>query len=359
MPDHSLTEMCPSHEQNIVGPIMIVNAVAVCQSYFWLGFSGSTNTQGLTVTYRTKKPSTPCNQHEAANEAAADSFPSLCIKDNVAVISDEGLSEGDTSEVGLTQPLLLSLETTEKVQDEEGDQEMDCSEESSEDSRKPANSFFEAYSLLTPPVKVQLLIYFMLKYAMEILLSESSIVTSYYFNWTTSSVAIFLALLGLTVLPVNIVVGNYISNMFEDRQILFAAEVFTCLGVLISFNVIFPYSVGQYVSGAFITFVSAEVLEVILLEYSGSMVFYFRAIIQENVIKVSTGNLQWWPTINRSWNTGSCSGRCDHYIGRLLGAESPTECNTSAFTAHWSCFHPGNLLHLQLALLTILYSDFQ
>jgi hypothetical protein len=59
----------------------------------------------------------------------------------------------------------------------------------------------------------------MLKYAMEILLSESSVVTAYYFNWTTSSVAIFLALLGLTLLPVNVVVGNYISNMFEDRSV--------------------------------------------------------------------------------------------------------------------------------------------
>lgn len=57
----------------------------------------------------------------------------------------------------------------------------------------------------------------MLKYAMEILLSESSVVTTYYFNWSTSTVAIFLACLGLTVLPVNIAVGSYISNMFEDR----------------------------------------------------------------------------------------------------------------------------------------------
>lgn len=65
--------------------------------------------------------------------------------------------------------------------------------------------------------QVQLLIYFMLKYAMEILLSESSVVTTHYFNWSTSSVAIFLACLGITVLPVNIIVGNYISNMFEDR----------------------------------------------------------------------------------------------------------------------------------------------
>jgi len=57
----------------------------------------------------------------------------------------------------------------------------------------------------------------MLKYAMEIVLAESSLITEYYFIWSTSNVSIFLACLGLTVLPVNIVVGNYISNMFEER----------------------------------------------------------------------------------------------------------------------------------------------
>jgi hypothetical protein len=57
----------------------------------------------------------------------------------------------------------------------------------------------------------------MLKYAMEIVLAESSVITGYYFFWPTNSVAIFLAFLGLTVLPVNIIVGNYISNMFEER----------------------------------------------------------------------------------------------------------------------------------------------
>ena len=65
------------------------------------------------------------------------------------------------------------------------------------------------------------MIYFMLKYAMEILLSESSVITNHYFSWNTSAVAIFLAILGLTVLPVNAVVGTYISNMFEDRFVNF------------------------------------------------------------------------------------------------------------------------------------------
>jgi len=65
--------------------------------------------------------------------------------------------------------------------------------------------------------QVQLFIYFMLKYAMEILVAESSVVTGHYFIWSTTSVAFFLAFLGLTVLPVNVIVGNYISNMFEER----------------------------------------------------------------------------------------------------------------------------------------------
>ncbi|KAK8538046.1 hypothetical protein V6N13_096165 [Hibiscus sabdariffa] len=161
-------------------------------------------------------------------------------------------------EKGLKQPLLITSE--EKKEDDE-DPEADGSEEAPEESRRPATSMVSAYRLLTPSVKVQLLIYFMLKYAMEILLSESSVVTTYYFGWSTGTVAIFLACLGLTVLPVNIVVGSYISNMFEDRQILLASEIVVCLGILLSFHVIIPYSVPQYVCSGLIMFVSAEVLE--------------------------------------------------------------------------------------------------
>jgi hypothetical protein len=62
--------------------------------------------------------------------------------------------------------------------------------------------------------QVQILIFFMLKVAMEILLSESSIVTTFYFKWTTNIVAIFLAVLGLTVLPVNVIIWSYVTNLF-------------------------------------------------------------------------------------------------------------------------------------------------
>ncbi|KAM3321887.1 SPX domain-containing membrane protein isoform X1 [Capsicum chacoense] len=167
--------------------------------------------------------------------------------------------ENDALEKGVTQPLLLKAE--DHQQDDENDQEYDESEEAPEESRQPANSLAEAYSLLTPSVKVQLLIYFMLKYAMEILLSESSVVTTYYFGWSTGTVAIFLACLGLTVLPINVVVGSYISNMFQDRQILLASEIMVLLGILGSFHVVSPYTVPQYVISGLIMFVAAEVLE--------------------------------------------------------------------------------------------------
>ncbi|XP_008812458.2 LOW QUALITY PROTEIN: SPX domain-containing membrane protein OsI_21475-like [Phoenix dactylifera] len=169
-----------------------------------------------------------------------------------------GHEENDELESGLVRPLLLS---SENKQNEDGDQDYDDSEEASEDSHMPATSIASAYRLLTPSVKVQLLIYFMLKYAMEILLSESSVITTYYFRWSTSSVAIFLAVLGLTVLPVNAIVGTYISNMFEDRQILLASEIMVLVGIILSFHISRLYTVPQYVCSALITFVFAEVLE--------------------------------------------------------------------------------------------------
>jgi len=160
-------------------------------------------------------------------------------------------------EDGLGQPLLLDA----KERHDEDVEDNDDNEEDPEESHKPATSLAAAYRLLTPSVKVQLLIYFMLKFAMEILLSESSVVTTFYFNWTTSTVAIFLAVLGLTVLPVNVIVGSYVTNLFQDRQILVASEIMVLIGIVMSFCFTPHYSVPQYVTSALITFVFAEVLE--------------------------------------------------------------------------------------------------
>lgn len=45
------------------------------------------------------------------------------------------------------------------------------------------------------------------------------------------------------------------------RQLLLASEIMVCLGILLSFNVVIPYSVPQYVCSGLLLFVSAEVLE--------------------------------------------------------------------------------------------------
>ncbi|CAK8573441.1 unnamed protein product [Lathyrus sativus] len=166
--------------------------------------------------------------------------------------------DSDALEKGLQQPLLITLK--DKV-DEDADQDNDDSEEAPEESHRPTTSIRSAYSLLTPSVKVQLLIYFMLKYVMEILLAESSVITTYYFKWSTGTVAIFLAGLGLTVLPINVIIGTYVSNLFDDRQILLASEIMVLIGIVSAFHVIIPYSELQYICSGLIMFVSAEVLE--------------------------------------------------------------------------------------------------
>nr|BAD46701.1 hypothetical protein [Oryza sativa Japonica Group] len=122
--------------------------------------------------------------------------------------------EQEKMEQGFTEHLLPSEQDEE---DDNGDEEHNETLSSSTTTLRPASSVASAYTLLTPSVKVQLLIYFMLKYAMEILLAESSVVTGYYFGWDIGTVSVFLAVLGLSVLPVNAIVGTYISNMFEDR----------------------------------------------------------------------------------------------------------------------------------------------
>uniref|UniRef100_A0A0E0IMI7 SPX domain-containing protein n=1 Tax=Oryza nivara TaxID=4536 RepID=A0A0E0IMI7_ORYNI len=153
--------------------------------------------------------------------------------------------EQEKMEQGFTEHLLPSEQDEE---DDNGDEEHNETLSSSTTTLRPASSVASAYTLLTPSVKVQLLIYFMLKYAMEILLAESSVVTGYYFGWDIGTVSVFLAVLGLSVLPVNAI-------------ILVASEMALLAGVMLSFKLTVEYTVAQYVCSAVLTFVSAEVVE--------------------------------------------------------------------------------------------------
>ncbi|KAJ7550770.1 hypothetical protein O6H91_07G117600 [Diphasiastrum complanatum] len=131
------------------------------------------------------------------------------------------------------------------------------------EKEKPMQGFLELMKELTLPVRILLTIYFMLKFASEILISESSLVAQLYFDWSSAKAGLFVGGLGLTVLPICALVANNISNKYEDRVIILWSECFVGLGVIgsICYEPIFQYNIFQYMFSAILLFVSANVLE--------------------------------------------------------------------------------------------------
>ncbi|KAL5201411.1 hypothetical protein ABZP36_035765 [Zizania latifolia] len=125
-------------------------------------------------------------QEPALGPDAKDFYECSSTSNGTRYLDQENLEQG------CAEHLLPSQASLEQDVDDSGDNEYNESLSSAATVR-PDSSVASAYALLTPSVKVQLLIYFMLKYAMEILLSESSVITSYYFGWNISTVSVFLA----------------------------------------------------------------------------------------------------------------------------------------------------------------------
>lgn len=109
--------------------------------------------------------------------------------------SEKNLAGMDDTTSNLNQPLLstlsgnlpnnltLALPKYQASDEEEG--EVDDSDYGDD---RAVETFGELVKELTMPIKILLWIYFMLKFASELLISESSILTSYYFDWTTYQV---------------------------------------------------------------------------------------------------------------------------------------------------------------------------
>ncbi|KAL0331328.1 UNVERIFIED_CONTAM: SPX domain-containing membrane protein [Sesamum angustifolium] len=208
-----------------------------------------------------------------ADKSGLYSLRNRKVESGVCQYLDFENSENDKLEKGLVQPLLTSKE---HEQGDDGDQECDASEEAPEESRLAANSLGSAYRLLTPSVKIEIdgqkvnnrlnlvIIHLEEVYDRSVIYGTSRRIKCDHdiLFWLDDKHSVdFLACLGLTVLPINIVVGSYISNMYEDRQILLASEIVVLLGILFSFHFIVPYSVPQYVCSGLVMFVAAEVLE--------------------------------------------------------------------------------------------------
>lgn len=80
----------------------------------------------------------------------------MMLNQGFVYLSPIGLFVNDAVERGIIQPLLIKSEA--KQQDEDGDEELDDDDESTEGTQKPVTSIVSAYRLLTPSVKVYNLI---------------------------------------------------------------------------------------------------------------------------------------------------------------------------------------------------------
>lgn len=109
------------------------------------------------------------------------------------------------------------------------------------------------------PVVVSLFIYIVLKLVLECLITASSTVAMYHFNWGSTNNGVYLAALGLLMFPINMIVG-WMSFRYEDREMIMLSEIamFLGVGVIVNYG---HYSVPQFVAGGVIIFISTNVLE--------------------------------------------------------------------------------------------------
>eukprot|EP00850_Spirogloea_muscicola_P010018 SM000057S18448 [mRNA] locus=s57:693290:697883:- [translate_table: standard] len=110
---------------------------------------------------------------------------------------------------------------------------------------------------------ILLFVYVTLKLAAEVLVSESSVITKYYFKWSTTKIGLFLFLEGMTVLPVSAVVGHYISNLYDERTVIFWTELILAAGIvaILDYGPYLGYNLVRYSIAATIIYVSSNVLE--------------------------------------------------------------------------------------------------
>lgn len=71
----------------------------------------------------------------------------------------------------------------------------------------------------------------------------------------------FLALLGLLVLPANLLVGESSGHGYEDRNIIVTSQAITILGLLLVISYWGEYTEFQFVVGTCVIFVSVAVME--------------------------------------------------------------------------------------------------
>jgi len=109
-------------------------------------------------------------------------------------------------------------------------------------------------------VMITFLVYFVLKLILECLLSSTANITEFYFNWSGSVAGVYMAVLGLLMLPANLLVAN-LSISYDDRELIMALQAAMIVGCLLIMTYRSHYSLPQYVIGSVAIFLSTNMLE--------------------------------------------------------------------------------------------------
>jgi hypothetical protein len=110
------------------------------------------------------------------------------------------------------------------------------------------------------PVMITLAIYFALKLVSEAILSAASILTRFYFGWDSGISGMYLAALGLLVLPANLGVA-FLSRLYDDRELIIAMYMVMLLGCLSIIQYTEVYRPTQYIASSVVLFISTNAIE--------------------------------------------------------------------------------------------------
>jgi hypothetical protein len=110
------------------------------------------------------------------------------------------------------------------------------------------------------PVMITLAIYFALKLVSESILSAASILTRFYFDWDSGISGMYLAALGLLVLPANLGVA-FLSRLYDDRELIIAMYMIMSLGCLSIIQYTEVYRPTQYIASSVVLFISTNAIE--------------------------------------------------------------------------------------------------
>jgi MFS family permease len=143
------------------------------------------------------------------------------------------------------------------------------------------------------PVMMTFLIYFVLKFLLESLLSSTATLTDLYFEWEGNVAGTYLAVLGLLVLPANGVVA-FLAQSYDDRELMLATECFMLTGCLAILHYVgTTYTMEQYMLGSFLIFVSTNALEGPTMSLLSKTIppYYSRGVLNVGLLATEAGTL--------------------------------------------------------------------